>query len=129
KRQKYNCLFKPIIQCLAGVNFCETRMRRVAKAGLFMTLLPLLAVQASACSQAMCVNNGFETRQDFVVTVLHRDLPLAGVSVEVRTSADAKKVQRFSGTTDKQGQVAVRSLPPGEYWLEARMLGISAAYV
>jgi hypothetical protein len=100
-------------------------MRRIL-VGIVFSLL-LLAVQANASSVVACLDNGFETRRNFVVTVLHEDRPLAGASVEVTTNANSE-VQRFSGITDANGRVRVVGLPPGDYWLKAQLFGIFAAY-
>ena len=93
-----------------------------------LSVLLLLAVQASACSTVACIGNGFEMRRDFVVTVLHEDRPLAGVSVEVTTNSNSHEVQRFSGITDENGTVRIVGLPPSNYWLKAQLFAIFAAY-
>jgi Prealbumin-like fold domain len=101
-------------------------MKRIL-VGIVFSLL-LLAVQANASSVVACLDNGFETRRNFVVTVLHEDRPLAGASVEVTTNANSDEVQRFSGVTDANGTVRVIGLPPGDYWLKAQLFGIFAEY-
>jgi hypothetical protein len=104
-------------------------MNRLGAAWIWLSPLLLFAVQASACSDVMCLGHGFEMRRDFLVTVLNEDRPLAGVSVEVTTNvANSDEVQRFSGVTDAKGTVRVVRLPPGDYWLKAQLLGITAAY-
>ena len=103
-------------------------MKRLVAAGIVLSLLLLLEVQASACSAVSCLGNGFEMRRDFVVTVLHEDRPLAGVSVEVTTNANSDEGQRFSAVTDANGRVRIVGLPPGDYWLKAQLHGIYAAY-
>jgi hypothetical protein len=101
-------------------------MERILGAGIVLPLL-LLAVQANASSTVSCLDNGFEMRRDFFVTILHEDRPLAGASVEVTTNASSHEVERFSAITDANGRVRV-GLPPGDYWLKAQLLGIFAAY-
>jgi hypothetical protein len=104
-------------------------MRLSAQLVAILSLLPLFwAVQANACSEVACLNNGFETHRDFTVTVLHSDRPLAGVSVEINTNDGSVQTRRFFSMTDSQGKVHVTSLTPGQYWLKAELLGISAAY-
>jgi len=103
-------------------------MKKIVATRVVLPLLLLLAVHARASSAVACLGNGFEMRRDFVVTVLHEDRPLAGVSVEVTTNSDSDEVQRFSGITDADGRVRVAGLPPGDYWLKAQLLGITAAY-
>lgn len=66
-------------------------------------------------------------RSSFVVHVTHQDKPLAGVTVEVRKfGGENNNTDLFSGTTALDGTVQVATLPPGEYWLDAGLLGISA---
>ena len=82
-----------------------------------------LAIPSSACSAAGCLNEGIETRKSFAVTVKHAGKPLSGVAVQIA----GKSSEVFSGETSMDGTVSI-SLPPGEYWLEAKLLGISAAH-
>jgi hypothetical protein len=82
-----------------------------------------IAIPASACSMAGCLNHGVEMRQDFVVTIKHGGKPLAGVAVQI--SGNEKQ---FTLPTSTDGRVHVTDLPPGDYWLDAQLLGISAAY-
>jgi hypothetical protein len=77
-----------------------------------------------ACSMAGCPGNGVELRSNFVVRVIHEDKPLPGVSVQITRHG----VQVFSGRTEADGAVHISSLPAGDYWLNAELLGISAAY-
>jgi hypothetical protein len=65
-------------------------------------------------------------RGRFVVHVLHAGIPLAGVSVQVAGGANEKTATVFSGVTAQNGSIRVL-LPPGDYWLHAELLGISAA--
>ena len=64
--------------------------------------------------------------QDFVVRVSHGDKPLQGVSVWVGQSTEGNANKLFSGVTAADGTVHVVDLPPGEYWLNAELLGIVA---
>ncbi len=87
-----------------------------------------LPVESAGCSAAMCLNRGVEARPDFKVTVRHEGRPLPGTNVKVTGYADGKAVVIYSGQTDRKGAVRVTNLKPGDYWLEADKLGISAAY-
>jgi hypothetical protein len=91
-------------------------------------LIPLLTfpISSYACSSPSCLNKGAELRPDFVVTVTHRDKPLQGVNVRVSSAADGNVNKLFSGVTAADGTVRVVDLPPGEYWLNADLLGIVA---
>jgi Carboxypeptidase regulatory-like domain len=64
-------------------------------------------------------------RRDFLVRVTHDDKPLAGVAVEVTTNS-GESIQQFFGISGADGTVRVSGLPPGEYWLKAEMLGVTA---
>jgi hypothetical protein len=77
-----------------------------------------------ACSLAGCLGNGAELRQNVVIKVIHQDKPLSGVTVQIT----GRGVQVFSAKTEADGTVHVSNLPPGEYWLDAELLGISAVY-
>ena len=104
-------------------------MKGILQAVVFTALLPLLSIPASACSFASCGNHGIEMRREFVVMVKHQGKPLAGVSVQI--SRDAENVARvtgFSGVTGVDGTVPVTDVPAGDYWLNAELLGIKAAY-
>jgi hypothetical protein len=91
-------------------------------------LIPLLTfpISSSACSSVSCLDKGVELRRDFVVRVTHGDKPLQGVSVRVTSAAEGNVNKLFSGMTAADGTVRVADLPPGEYWLNAELLGIVA---
>jgi hypothetical protein len=91
-------------------------------------LIPLLTfpISSYACSYVGCINKGVELRPDFVVRVTHGDKPLQGVSVLVSSAAEGNVNKLFSGVTAADGSVRVVDLPPGEYWLNAELLGIVA---
>jgi hypothetical protein len=77
-------------------------------------------IPSLACSMASCVNNGDEMRRDFVVRITFADNPLPGVSVQITGT------RSFSATSSADGTVNVSGLPPGDYWLNTDLLGISA---
>jgi Prealbumin-like fold domain len=91
---------------------------------LFFTLL-LLAPRADACSMASCLDRGIEVGRDFVVVAKHEGKPLQGVTIEIKVNGGSTE---FRGVTDFKGKMTITSLPPGEYWLNAELLGIGAAY-
>jgi hypothetical protein len=62
-------------------------------------------------------------QQTFAVTILHSGKPLSGVAVQV--SGNGKQ---FTVFTASEGDVQITDLPAGYYWLDAQLLGISAAY-
>lgn len=85
-----------------------------------------LPIRSLACSLQACLDNGAEVRGNFVVKIKFSGKPLAGVSVEVaRYGAEPDAKPLFSGRTAHDGSVQV-SLPPGEYWLNTDLLGVSA---
>lgn len=72
---------------------------------------------------AGCLNDGVEANPYFTVMFKHQAKPLAGVAVQI--TGEGK--EQFSGLTSTDGKVRV-NLSPGQYWLKAELLGISAAY-
>ena len=58
--------------------------------------------------------------------VKHQGKPLAGVSVEVTTNTEGTSTKLISDVTATDGTVSVTNLPPGEYWLHANLLGVTA---
>jgi len=65
-------------------------------------------------------------RQDFVVQVTHEGRPLGGVNIQVANNSGEKSNPVLSALTASDGTVHVSQLPPGEYWLNTDLLGISA---
>lgn len=63
-------------------------------------------------------------RSQFAVKITHEGKPLAGVTVKV-TNSDS---DRFVGLTVADGIVRIANLPPGDYWFDAELLGITASY-
>jgi Carboxypeptidase regulatory-like domain len=101
-------------------------MRRQLKALVLVAALFLAAAfphSLAACSMAGCPGNGIEVRPDFFIRITHQDKPLPGVTVEI-TGNGAKNELR----TGADGKVSISNLSPGDYWLSAELLGISAAY-
>jgi hypothetical protein len=66
-------------------------------------------------------------RSEFLVVLKHNRKPLQGVSVRVTSNTEGTVTSRFAGVTASDGVVRVAGLAPGEYWLNAELLGISAA--
>jgi hypothetical protein len=97
-------------------------VRRLTVAALALTYCGL-AIHANACSMAGCLDHGVETRGNFVVAVSHAGKPLTGVAVQI-----SGKGKQFTLLTSPEGEVSITDLPPGDYWLDAQLLGISAAY-
>jgi hypothetical protein len=62
------------------------------------------------------------------VTVTHEDKPLPGVSVQITGNSDVAGHQSFSELTGADGTAHFASLPPGDYWIKADLLGIEARY-
>jgi hypothetical protein len=95
-------------------------------AAIFSSLLTF-PIPSVACSLIGCAGNGIEMRRNFVVHITHQDRALSGVSVHVRRfGGENNDTELFSGMTSSDGTVQVDDLPPGEYWLDAELLGISA---
>ena len=90
--------------------------------------LPLLQVSAAGCSLTGCVNDGIELQPTFVVTVTHDDVPLSDVMIEITGTSQIGNAVRLSLKTSSDGNAQVAKLAPGQYWLNASFLGISAAY-
>jgi hypothetical protein len=96
---------------------------------LAFSLLLSVPTRSTACSLVSCgPKDGDEMRPDFVVKVSLADIPLAKVSTRV-AQFPGDKNNLFSGVTGADGTVRIQSLPPGEYWLESELLGISAGGV
>jgi len=93
-------------------------------------ILTLLTIPAStvACSLVGCADRGVELRKNFIVTVTHQDKPLPGVSVQITGNSEVPGHQSFSELTGVDGTAHFASLPPGDHWIEADLLGIEAAY-
>lgn len=91
-------------------------------------LLILVPSTSLACSAVACINSGPEFRPNFEVAIEHDGRPLRGATVEIISNAGGNLSIRFLGVTASNGVVQVRRLPPGEYWLNAELLGVTAAY-
>jgi hypothetical protein len=92
------------------------------------TLLAVMPYTSLACSAAACINSGPEFRPDFAVVLKHEGKPLRGATVEITSNTEGNVARRFYGVTASDGIVRVNGLSPGEYWLDARLMGIAAAY-
>jgi hypothetical protein len=101
-------------------------MKKIASLVGVMLLVTLSVGSGHACSMASCLNDGIEMQPDFVVAVTHDEAPLAGVSVKVRSFSGEEPRVWFSGVTDKHGNAHVTNLAPGNYWIEADLLGVPA---
>ncbi len=82
----------------------------------------------AACSLVGCLNDGIEMRGDFAVVVKHDGKPLNGVDLEVSGNGIAAGTTIRAAQTGRDGRAMITGLPPGEYWLNVKMLGISATY-
>ena len=91
-------------------------------------LLPLVAVPASACSLAGCLDRGIEMRSDFAVKIRHADKPLPRATVEITGPQGTSGAKKFTVRTDNDGIARILNLAPGDYWLDAEYLDIGAAY-
>jgi len=80
------------------------------------------------CSLAGCVDRGVEFRRTFTITVSHQDRPLPRVSVQIADNSESGGHQTFSELTGSDGRAHFANLPPGDYWIQADLLGIAAAY-
>lgn len=99
------------------------------KALATLTVLILAAafpVSLGACSMAGCLGNGIELRTNFVIKITHDDRPLSGVSVQITNNSESSVNKSFSAKTRTDGTVRVSKLPPGDYWLNAELLGVVA---
>lgn len=104
------------------------RLRTLTLAGVAGALLILVPSTSLACSAVACINSGPEFRPNFEVAIKHDGRPLRGATVEIISNAEGNLSTRFSGVTTSNGVVRVRGLPPGEYWLNAELMGVTAAY-
>lgn len=100
-------------------------MNKALTSAVFSALLLLVPAPMSACSLVACLDQGIELQRNFVVLVKHHGKPLQGVTIRVTDSA---ATVRFSGITASNGMVRAATLPPGNYWLSADLLGVNAAY-
>jgi hypothetical protein len=103
-------------------------LSRSAASFVLVCLLPLVAIPAGACSLAGCQDRGIEMRNDFAVRIRHADKPLPGATVEITGPQGTSGAKKFAVTTDKDGIARITKLVPGDYWLNAEYLDISAAY-
>lgn len=87
-----------------------------------------IPVSVVACSVGGCIGRGAELRKNFIVTVTHQDKPLRGVSVQIARTSDVAGHQSFLELTGADGGAHFANLPPGDYWMEAKLLGITAGY-
>jgi hypothetical protein len=100
-------------------------LKRLGAAGVLVLLLSF-PISSVACSDVACVGNGVELRADFAVDIRHGDKPLPGVSVHITRNTEGDSTEAFSGITSSDGILRVKNLPAGNYWLEAKLLGIYA---
>lgn len=94
-------------------------MKDLLQAAVLISVLAF-PIPSLACSMAACIGHGDEMRSDFVVRITFADKPLSGVSVQITGS------KSFSFISSADGTVNVGSLPPGDYWLNTNLLGITA---
>ena len=91
-------------------------------------VVSFLIGNASACSDVACVGRGLEMRRDFIVAIFNDRRPLEGVTVEITRYGNGEPAPVFSVLTNTKGKAHLVGLPPGDYWLNAQLLGITAAY-
>jgi hypothetical protein len=73
-----------------------------------------------------CLDRGIELRRSFTTTVTYQGKPLPRVSVEVIHNLEGG-TQTLAELTGSDGIARFSNLPPGDYWIKANLLGISAA--
>ena len=91
-----------------------------------LILFSFLPAPAVSCSLAGCAGDGAEMRHSFKVRVAHGGKPLSGVTVRIARTGEGGDEKFFLGATDSNGSVRITNLPPGNYWIFADLLGISA---
>ena len=91
---------------------------------MWLILAPISS--AFACSAASCIGDGIELTRSFDVGVKHDGKPLRGVNVYITPNAGDGGGAVVSGATSSNGSFRVRDLPPGKYWLDSELLGVSA---
>jgi hypothetical protein len=106
----------------------ERRMLRLVPTGITLIVSSLLLAPGSAlaCSLVGCLNRGIEVRPKFVVAVRYQGRPLRGTNVQV---TDNTSGVRFAAATGSNGAVQIETLAPGDYWLNAELLGTGVAYL
>jgi hypothetical protein len=93
----------------------------------FFTLaIAVLPSTSAACSMFGCSPSETELRPNFDVKISHGDRPLTRVMVKLTRNYGARLVEVLSQETDANGSVHISKLPPGDCWLHAELLGISA---
>jgi hypothetical protein len=107
------------------LSFDDKRWLLTSAAILTLLTIPVSTV---ACSLVGCLDRGVELRRNFIVTVTHQDKPLPGVSVQITGNSDVAGHQSLSELTGADGTAHFASLPPGDYWIKADLLGIEAGY-
>jgi hypothetical protein len=93
-------------------------------------VLFLVAIPAStaACSTVACLDRGVELRRNFTVGVTHEGKALPGVIVQITGNSEGESHRSFSGITSSNGTAHFANILPGDYWIQADLLGISAGY-
>lgn len=84
----------------------------------------LLPATAAACSVSLCSWREVEVRQNFIATVKFEGKPVAGAEVQIYPSSSNKSVR--SVRTNTLGSAKIERLPPGDYWIDVRYLGVGA---
>jgi Carboxypeptidase regulatory-like domain/Domain of unknown function (DUF4198) len=101
---------------------------KIASSSVVAFILMLIALPADCCSLAPCLDSGIEMRSDFAVKIRHADKPLPGTTVEITGPQGSSGAKKFTVKTDENGIARITNLAPGDYWLDAEYLDISAAY-
>lgn len=102
-------------------------MKALLSSAVFLLILTI-PVSTTACSVVGCADRGVELRRNFTVRVTHEGKALPGVSVQITGNSEGGSHQSLSGLTGRDGTAHFANLPPGDYWIQADLLGVSAAY-
>jgi Carboxypeptidase regulatory-like domain len=93
---------------------------------IFALVFASLPISSSACSMSGCSPSETELRSNFAIRISHDNKPLPAVTVKLARSDGTRVVELLSQETDAGGILRITKLPPGNYWLHAELLGISA---
>jgi hypothetical protein len=93
---------------------------------IFALVFASLPTSSAACSMYGCSPSETELSSTFTVRISHDDKPLPGVTVKLTRSDGTRVVELPSQETDATGSITISKLRPGDYWLSADLLGISA---
>ncbi len=92
-----------------------------------LILVMLSPGSSAACSMAGCAGGG-ELKSDFAAEFIQDGKPLARVIVEITSIGENGGSKYFPGRTATDGIVHISKLPPGDYSLDAQLLGIGVGH-